>query len=409
MKGNSGRGPWPPNFWSAVTGHRFSLELKERAATSRSIPKTMQLKIVVLPGDGVGPEVIEQAVLVLREIANIHGHNFQFTEHDAGGMAIKRWGSPLPGATLDACLGAGAVLLGAVGSPDFDHLPADQRPEAGLLQLRRALGGFANLRPISSFQALAGASPLRREIIEGVDILFVRELLGGLYFGEPRGLISQNGSSSAFNTMRYTVSEIERVARVAFAAAGRRRGKVTSVDKANVLETSQLWRQTVARVALEYPQVTLDHLYVDAAAMHIITNPKRFDVILTENLFGDILSDEASVISGSLGMLASGTVGGAVDLYEPVHGSAPDIAGKGIANPLGAIASAAMLLRETGGLEDEAMEIDEAIGAVLAAGYRTMDIAPGTSGQLIGTVEMGQLVAEAVAEIANMRHAYHAV
>ncbi|MDX6575001.1 MAG: 3-isopropylmalate dehydrogenase [Blastocatellia bacterium] len=369
----------------------------------------MKLDIVVLPGDGVGPEVIEQAVLVLREVANIHGHNFQFAEHDAGGVAIKRWGSPLPPVTLDACVGADAVLLGAVGSPDFDELAPDKRPEAGLLALRRALGGFANLRPITSFRSLAGASPLRKEIIEGADILFVRELLGGLYFGEPRGLISQNGSSSAFNTMRYTVSEIERVARIAFAAAEKRRGKVTSVDKANVLETSQLWRQTVSRVATEYPQVELDHLYVDAAAMHIITTPRRFDVILTENLFGDILSDEASVIAGSLGMMASGTVGGAVDLYEPVHGSAPDIAGKGIANPLGAIASAAMLLRQTAKLEDEAADIEAAIGAVLDAGYRTRDIAPGTGGHLISTAEMGQLVTEAVFEVADMRYAYHAV
>jgi 3-isopropylmalate dehydrogenase len=369
----------------------------------------MKLNIVVLPGDGVGPEVTEQAVLVLREIANIHGHNFQFTEHDAGGTAIRRWGAPMPRATLDACIGADAVLLGAVGSPDYDQLAPDKRPEAGLLLLRRTLGGFANLRPITSFRALAGASPLRSEIIEGADILFVRELLGGLYFGEPRGLISQNGSSSAFNTMRYTVSEIERVARIAFAAAMKRRCKVTSVDKANVLETSQLWRQTVSRVAMEYPLVELDHLYVDAAAMHIITNPGRFDVILTENLFGDILSDEASVISGSLGMLASGTVGGAVDLYEPVHGSAPDIAGQGIANPLGAIASAAMLLRQTAGLEDEGADIEAAIHNVLDAGYRTRDIAEGTCGHLIGTAEMGQLVAEAIFELADMRHAYHAV
>ncbi len=369
----------------------------------------MQLKIVVLPGDGVGPEVTEQAVLVLREIASIHGHNFQFAEHDAGGVAIERWGSPLPRVTVDACVGADAVLLGAVGSPDFDQLPPHNRPEAGLLLLRRTLGGFANLRPISSFSALTGVSPLRREIIEGADILFVRELLGGLYFGEPRGLVSKNGGSSAFNTMRYTANEIERVAHIAFAAAARRRGKVTSVDKANVLETSQLWRQTVSRVGLKYPQVELDHLYVDAAAMHIITNPRRFDVILTENLFGDILSDEASVISGSLGMLASGTVGGAVDLYEPVHGSAPDIAGKGIANPLGAIASAAMLLRQTAGLEDEAADIEAAISAVLDCGYRTSDIAQGSGGHLIGTAEMGQLVAEAVVELADMRHAYHAV
>ena len=369
----------------------------------------MQLRIVVLPGDGVGPEVTEQAVGVLREVANIHGHNFHFEEHPAGGTAIRLFGSPLPQSTLAACVAADAVLLGAVGSPDFDHLAPDKRPEAGLLLLRRTLGGFANLRPISSFRALAGASPLKREIIEGADILFVRELLGGLYFGEPRGIISQNGSSTAFNTMRYSVSEVERVARIAFAAAMKRGRRLTSVDKANVLETSQLWRQTVSRVAYEYPQVDLDHLYVDAAAMHIITNPKRFDVILTENLFGDILSDEAAVISGSLGMLASGTVGGAIDLYEPVHGSAPDIAGKGVANPLGAIASAAMLLRHTARLEDEAADIEAAISVVLNAGYRTMDIAQGTNGHLIGTAEMGQLVAEAVVEIADMRHAYHAV
>jgi 3-isopropylmalate dehydrogenase len=369
----------------------------------------MQLNIVVLPGDGVGPEVTSQAVRVLREIANIHGHKFHFPEHDAGGAAIKKWGSPLPRVTLDACFAADAVLLGAVGSPEFDHLAPNLRPEAGLLLLRRALGGFANLRPITSFRALAGASPLRAEIIEGSDIMFVRELLGGLYFGEPRGFSSRNGSSSAFNTMRYTVSEIERVARVAFAAAMQRRQKVTSVDKANVLETSKLWRQTVSRVAAEFPQVELEHLYVDAAAMHIISDPRRFDVILTENLFGDILSDEAAVISGSLGMLASGTVGGVVDLYEPVHGSAPDIAGKGIANPLGAIASAAMLLRHTGRLEDEATEIEEAIRAVLEIGYRTRDIAHGTGGHLVGTEEMGELVAETLVSMADMRHAYHAV
>ena len=369
----------------------------------------MQLRIVILPGDGVGPEVIEQAVRVLREVANIHGHNFHFAEHAAGGEAIRQTGSPLPAATLDACLAADAVLLGAIGSPEFDHLRSDQRPETGLLRLRKALGGFANLRPVNSCRALAGASPLRSEIVEGADILFVRELLGGLYFGEPRGITSQNGSSAAYNTMRYSASEIERVARVAFEAAMKRRRQVTSVDKANVLETSQLWRQIVSRIALEYPQVALDHLYVDAAAMHIITNPKRFDVILTENLFGDILSDEAAVIAGSLGMLASGTIGGAVDLYEPVHGSAPDIAGKNLANPLGAIASAAMLLRHTARLEDEAADIEAAISAVLESGYRTADIASGTGGRLISTTEMGQLVSEATADVADSRHAYHAV
>src|SRR5881394_1792804 len=369
----------------------------------------MQYRIVVLPGDGVGPEVTEQAVRVLREVAHVYGHSFNFAEHHVGGAAISLTGSPLPPDTLDACQRADAVLLGAIGSPEFDHLPSAQKPEAGLLQLRAALGGFANLRPVKCYSPLAGSSPLRREIVEGSDILFVRELLGGLYFGEPRGITNHNGSSAAFNTMRYSVSEIERVARVAFEAAAQRRGKVTSIDKANVLETSQLWRQTVTRIGAEYPQIELDHLYVDAAAMHIITNPRRFDVILTENLFGDILSDEAAVISGSLGMLASATVGGAVDLYEPVHGSAPDIAGKGIGNPLGAIASAAMLLRHTAHLDNQAAEIEAAIQEVLDAGYRTPDIARGTDGQLVSTAEMGQLVTDAVAEIADMRHSYHAV
>ena len=369
----------------------------------------MQLKIVVLPGDGVGPEVTEQAVRVLREIANIHGHNFLFEEHVIGGTAIKAAGAPLPSATLDACRRADAVLLGAIGTPELDHLPFDQRPEAGLLALRQALGGFANLRPINSHPALVSASPLRSEIAEGIDILIVRELLGGLYFGEPRGVSSQNGNSVAFNTMRYSVGEIERVARIAFEAATQRRRKVTSVDKANVLETSQLWRQTVSRVAKDYPEVVLDHLYVDAAAMHLITNPARFDVMLTENLFGDILSDEAAVIVGSLGMLASATVGGSVDLYEPVHGSAPDIAGRGIANPLGAIASAAMLLRHTARLDDAAKDIELAIAEVLNAGHRTADIARGARGEVVGTSEMGNLVTGALAEVADMRHAYHAV
>jgi len=369
----------------------------------------MRLNIVVLPGDGVGPEVTEQAVSVLREVAGIHGHSFHFSEYQVGGEAIRAGGSPLPASTLDACLKADAVLLGAIGSPEFDHLPSKEKPEAGLLKLRNALGGFANLRPVKSYSALKHSSPLRDEIVDGADILFVRELLGGLYFGEPRGITNANGNSAAFNTMRYSASEIERVARVAFEAAGKRRGKVTSVDKANVLETSQLWRQTVTRIGADYPQIELDHLYVDAAAMHIITNPRRFDVILTENLFGDILSDEAAVISGSLGMLASATVGGAIDLYEPVHGSAPDIAGRGIANPLGAIASAAMMLRHTARLEAEAADIEAAIDSVLEAGYRTRDIARDASSRTISTSEMGELVCGAVAQAADIRYAYHAV
>lgn len=368
----------------------------------------MKLRVVVLPGDGIGPEVTAQAVQVLQTVAGIHGYKFDFEEHAIGGVAIRDFGSPLPRKTLDACLASDAVLLGAVGAPEYDRLPANQRPEAGLLLLRRALGGYANLRPAISYAAIEDCSPLRSEVVRGVDILFVRELLGGLYFGEPRGFATtSNGSSVASNTMVYTVDEIERVARVAFEAAQKRRGKVTSVDKANVLETSQLWRQTVTRLAEEFPDVTLNHLYVDACAMHLITNPRLFDVVLTENLFGDILTDEAAVITGSLGMLASATVGGEVGLYEPVHGSAPDIAGKEIANPCGAIASAAMMLQHSAGLEHEARDIELAIQNVLEAGYRTADIAAG--GHASRTAEMGELICEAVTEIADMRYAYHAV
>jgi 3-isopropylmalate dehydrogenase len=369
----------------------------------------MGFKITTLPGDGIGPEVTAEAVRVLQTIAGIHGLRFDFEEHAIGGVAIREFGSPLPRTTLDACLSSDAVLLGAVGAPEYDRLPPNQRPEAGLLLIRSALGGYANLRPAISYSSIAACSPLRPEVARGADILIVRELLGGLYFGEPRGVSSTNGTTSASNTMRYSVEEIERVARVAFEAARKRRGKVTSVDKANVLETSQLWRQTVIRVSQNYPDVTLDHLYVDACAMHLIANPRRFDVLLTENLFGDILSDEAAVITGSLGMLASATIGGEVGLYEPVHGSAPDIARQGIANPCGAIASAAMMLRHSFGLEQEACDIELAIEHVLEAGYRTPDIAAGTGGYVMKTEEIGELVCQAVAEIADMRHAYHAV
>ena len=369
----------------------------------------MRVKITTLPGDGIGPEVTAEAVRVLQTIAAIHGYRFEFEEHAIGGVAIREFGSPLPRKTLDSCLASDAVLLGAVGAPEFDRVPPSQRPEAGLLLLRSALGGYANLRPAISYSSIAACSPLRTEVACGSDILIVRELLGGLYFGEPRGIELSNGTSVARNTMRYSVGEIERVARVAFEAARKRRGKVTSVDKANVLETSQLWRQTVTRVSQNYPDVTLEHLYVDACAMHLMTNPRRFDVLLTENLFGDILSDEAAVITGSLGMLASATIGGDVGLYEPVHGSAPDIAGRGTANPCGAIASAAMMLRHSFGLEQEASDIEAAIEHVLDAGYRTPDIANGTGGYVITTSEFGEVICEAVTEIADMRHAYHAV
>lgn len=369
----------------------------------------MRVKITTLPGDGIGPEVTAEAVRVLETVAAIHGYRFDFEEHAIGGVAIREFGSPLPRATLDACLSSDAVLLGAVGHPDFDRLPPNQRPEAGLLLLRSALGGYANLRPAISYEAILACSPLRPEIARNTNVLIVRELLGGLYFGEPRGISANDGPAVATNTMRYSVPEIERIARVAFDAARKRRGKVTSVDKANVLETSQLWRQTVIRVSQDYPDVTLEHLYVDACAMHLVTNPRRFDVLLTENLFGDILSDEAAVITGSLGMLSSATIGGDVGLYEPVHGSAPDIAGKGSANPCGAIASAAMMLRHSLNLEHEASDIESAIEHVLEARYRTPDIASGTGGYVVTTSEFGEVICQAVTEIADMRHAYHAV
>jgi 3-isopropylmalate dehydrogenase len=287
-------------------------------------------------------------------------------------------------------------------------LPPDRRPEAGLLQLRQALGGFANLRPSFAYKALSANSPLRPEVTDGADILFVRELLGGLYFGEPRAWDRERGA--AWNTMRYTRDEVARVARVAFDLAGQRRKKVTSVDKANVLEVSQLWRATVIEIAQLYPGIALEHHYVDACAMHLMNTPRNFDVVLTENLFGDILSDEAAVITGSLGMLPSATIGGAVNLYEPVHGSAPDIAGKGIANPLGAILTAAMLLRHSAGLESDAQAVELAVRKVLEQGYRTADLLrEGQPGQRVSTQEMGRLVHQTLNELIDRRQALHAV
>jgi 3-isopropylmalate dehydrogenase len=303
--------------------------------------------------------------------------------------------------------------MGAVGDNKFNALPPDKRPEAGLLQIRQALGGFANLRPSIAYPALAENSPLRPEVIKDADILFVRELLGGLYFGSPRWWNKEaaNGDQEAINTMRYTRSEVVRVARVAFELAAKRRKKVTSVDKANVLEVSQLWRATVTEVAKDYPTITLEHQLVDSMAMHIMNIPRNFDVVLTENLFGDILSDEAGVITGSLGMLPSATIGGAVNLYEPVHGSAPDIAGQGKANPLGAILTAAMVLRHSANLEQDAAAIEAAVAKVLTAGHRTADIARGgsSSQHLVSTTEMGKLVHQALAESIDRRQSMHAV
>ena len=369
----------------------------------------MKLKILVVAGDGIGPEVTREAVKVLRSVAEVGGHDFQFAEALIGGVAIRAENSPLPQKTLDAALSSDAVLLGAVGGNEFNSLPPDRRPEAGLLQLRKALGGFANLRPAFAFPALAANSPLRPEVIEGADILFVRELLGGLYFGQPRAW--QRESNSAWNTMRYTRDEVVRVARVAFELASNRRKKVTSVDKANVLEVSQLWRATVTEIAAQYPDITLEHQYVDACAMHLMNTPRNFDVVLTENLFGDILSDESGVITGSLGMLPSATIGGAINLYEPVHGSAPDIAGKGIANPLGAILTAAMLLRHSAHLEGEAQAIESAVRTVLEHGYRTADLlrAGDARQAATSTEEMGKVVNAILNDTLDRHQSLHAV
>ena len=368
----------------------------------------MRLRITVLPGDGIGPEVTAEAVRVLQTVAGIHGYKFEFAEHAIGGVRF---------ASLDRrCRARRSMRVWRV-TPCC--LAPSARPNTiGCRRINGPKRACCCCGARSAVMQTCGRrshTPLSRTVrrcatkmFARADILFVRELLGGLYFGEPRGFATTtNGSTTATNTMQYSVEEIERVARVAFEAAQKRRGKVTSVDKANVLETSQLWRQTVTRVAEDYPDVTLNHLYVDACAMHLITNPRMFDVVLTENLFGDILSDEAAVITGSLGMLASATVGGEVGLYEPVHGSAPDIAGRGIANPCGAIASAAMMLRHSANLEHEASDIELAIQHVLDAGYRTADIAAG--GHVSHTSEMGELICEAVTEIADMRYAYHAV
>lgn len=368
----------------------------------------MRLKVAVLAGDGIGPEVTREATNILRVVAELGGHDFTFVEGQIGGIAITETGSPLPTATLDIALDSDAVLLGAVGDNKFNSLPPDKRPEAGLLQIRQALGGFANLRPSVAYSALAASSPLRPEVTKETDILFVRELLGGLYFGAPRWWNKE--THEAINTMRYTRDEVVRVARVAFELASKRRKKVTSVDKANVLEVSQLWRATVTEIAKDYPEVTLEHQLVDSMAMHIMNIPRNFDVVLTENLFGDILSDEAGVITGSLGMLPSATIGGSVNLYEPVHGSAPDIAGTGKANPLGAILTAAMVLRHSANLEQDARAVEQAVHKVLDAGYRTADIARGGENvQLVSTQEMGKHVHQALAESIDRRQAMHAV
>lgn len=331
----------------------------------------MKATITVLAGDGIGPEVTIEGVRVLRRIAERFGHEFHFRHELIGGAAIDQAGEPLPASTLEACCGSNAVLLGAVGGPRWEGLPTGRRPEDGLLGLRSGLELFANIRPVRPFAALADASPLKPQIIENVDLVVVRELTGGIYFG--RKTRDPHGAS---DLCIYTTQEIERIIRRAFALAETRRGCVTSVDKANVLETSRLWRATATRIGEEFPHVRLEHMLVDNAAMQLVRRPSDFDVIVTENMFGDILSDQAAAIAGSLGMLPSASLAtGAFGLYEPIHGSAPDIAGRGLANPYATILSVAMLLRESLGLADEAETLEQAVTASVNAGYRTPDIA----------------------------------
>ncbi len=355
----------------------------------------MKLSITVLPGDGIGPEVIAQATNVVRALASRFGHTLELRERAFGSAGLLSTGKGFPDDTREACLSAPAILLGAVGDPRHDHLPPRERPEAALLQLRQLIVSFANLRPVVS-QFVSSRSPFRRETLEGVDLLIVRELTGGLYFGEPRGVEGEGSDRRAVNTMVYTASEIERIARVAFEAARKRRRRVTSVDKANVLECSKLWREVVTEVGESYPDVELDHMLVDRAAMELVSRPAAFDVLLTSNLFGDILSDEASMLAGSLGLLPSASIGGATGLYEPVHGSAPDIAGKSLANPVGAIASAAMMLRYSFELDKEAQIVERAIEAAFAAGIVTQDLAEAGKGR--STSEVGEFIAELVAQ-----------
>jgi len=354
-------------------------------------------EIALLPGDGIGPEVIRQAVGVLETAGKKYGVGFAFHEAMIGGCAIDAAGDPLPKETVDLCKRCDAVLLGAVGGPKWDNLPGGKRPEAGLLGIRARLELFANLRPAVIYPALKDASPLKAQILaEGVDILVVRELTGGMYFGEKGRKNTAGRGEAAYDTEMYSTGEIERIARVGFEAALKRRGNLVSVDKANVLESSRLWREVVTRTALDYPDVSLSHMYVDNAAMQLVRRPSQFDVIVTSNMFGDILSDEASIITGSIGMLPSASLGyGRKGLYEPVHGSAPDIAGTGRANPLAAILSASMMLKYSFGLDDAAKDIEAAVGAVLEKGFRTADIM--SEGlKPVDTEEMGRLVGKEV-------------
>ena len=356
----------------------------------------MNYQIAVIPGDGIGPDVVEQTLKVMDKVGEKFGHTFNYTKVLAGGCAIDATGACLPQETIDICKASDAVLLGAVGGWKWDNLPGDQRPERALLGLRKALGHFANLRPALLFEQLADASPLKPEILAGgLDIVVVRELTGGIYFGE-KGHRDTDLGPAAYDIEQYAEGEVRRIAKVAFDMAMKRSKHVTSVDKANVLESSRLWRRVVAEVAQDYPEVTLDNLYVDNAAMQLVRNPRQFDVIVTSNIFGDILSDEASQITGSIGMLPSASLAeGNFGMYEPVHGSAPDIAGQDKANPMATILSAAMMLRYTFGLGAEADAIENAVKSVLDQGYRTPDLYAG-QGTQVGTAQMGDLIAAAI-------------
>lgn len=355
------------------------------------------IKVAVMPGDGIGPEIINQAIKVLNAIGKKYDTSFEYKEVLMGGVAIDATGNPLPQETIDVCLESDAVLLGAVGGPKWDNLPGNQRPEAGLLGIRKALGVFANLRPAVLFPQLKSASNLKPEALgDGLDIMIVRELIGGLYFGEKKRITLENGEERAWDTMVYQTSEIERIARVSFDIARKRGKKLTLVDKSNVLESSRLWKEVVYRVAEDYKDVELNQMYVDNVAMQLIRWPKQFDVMVTENTFGDIISDEASMLTGSLGNLPSASLGdGKIGLYEPIHGSAPDIAGKDMANPIGTIMSAAMMLRYSFDMDDAADTIENAISKVLDKGYRTADIMQDGMTK-VGCEKIGDLIASEI-------------
>lgn len=355
----------------------------------------MHKNIVILPGDGIGPEIASEAIKVLETVSTKYDRKFNYQLLPIGGSAIDDFADPLPPRTLQSVSSADAVLLAAVGGPKWDQNPGHLRPEAGLLRLRKELGVFANLRPVTAFDSLLHASTLKPEVMQGVDLLIVRELTGGIYFGEKRRQTLPDGELAS-DLLVYTTQEIERIVRMAFEIAKGRKKVVHSVDKANVLESSRLWRDTVNRIAAEYPEVRCEHILVDNCAMQLIRNPRQFDVVVTENMFGDILSDEAAMLTGSIGMLPSASIGSSVALYEPIHGSAPDIAGKGIANPLGMILSAAMMLRHSFGWEAEAASVEAAVYAVLQHGYRTGDLAQ-PEDSVVSTAEMGDLICRELA------------